>query len=111
MQSLVIAANETLDRLQELNDEARLSGCQYAENEAEYRKALRLEILAARNNGMPVSIISDICRGIPYVADLKFKRDCSEAVYKASQEAININKLRLRTINDQIAREYACSPR
>ncbi len=39
------------------------SGCQYAENEAEYRKALRIAILNERQKGTPVTIIGDVCRG------------------------------------------------
>lgn len=83
------------------------SGCQYAENEAEYRKALRIAILSERERGTPVTIISDICRGREDIADAKERRDCSEAIYKASQEAINVYKLRLRMVNDEIARAWA----
>lgn len=106
MQDLVAEVYEVLDRLDELVKEYEFSGCQFAENEAEYRKALRIEELKERNKGLPVSLIGDVCRGKPHIAELKLKRDSSEAVYKATQEAINVNKLRLRTINDMIAREY-----
>lgn len=83
------------------------SGVKLAENEAEYRKALRIEILEARSEGTPVSIISDVCRGIDYIADLKQARDNAEAIYKASQEAINVYKLRLRMVEADIARIWA----
>ncbi len=32
------------------------------------------------------------------------RRDCSEAIYKASQEAINVIKLRIRMVDAQITR-------
>lgn len=82
------------------------SGQQLAENEAEYRKQLRIEILAERRRGTPVTIIGDLVRGMPYIAELRQKRDCSEAIYKASQEAINVYKLRLRMIDAQMTREW-----
>lgn len=87
-------------------DAMRRAGCQLAENEAEYRMALRRLILAERDRGTPVTVISDICRGDPGIADLRRARDCSEALYRASQEAINVLKLRVRVVDAQIAREW-----
>ena len=72
------------------------SGCQLAENEAEYRKMLRIAILEERDKGTPVTIISDICRGTPEIAKLRFERDCAEVVYKSTMEAINGYKLQCR---------------
>lgn len=82
------------------------SGCQLAENEAEYRKRLRVAILEERDKGTPVTIISDVCRGRDDIAELKRLRDCSEAIYKASQEAVNVLKLRIRVVNEEINREW-----
>ncbi len=85
----------------------RESGCQLAENEAEYRKALRIAILSERDKATPVTIIGDVCRGREDIAELKRARDCSEAIYKASGEAINVYKIRLRMLNDQISRVWS----
>lgn len=82
----------------------RQSGIQLAENEAEYRKKLRIEILHERDKGTPVTIIGDVCRGKDEIADLKRARDAAEAIYKSSQEAINVYKLRLRFIKDEMPR-------
>ena len=84
----------------------RQACCQYAENEAEYRKSLRLAILDERQRGTPVTIIGDLCRGREDIAELKASRDRSEALYKASQEAINVYKLRMRMLNDEIGRVW-----
>lgn len=92
-----------------LNEELatyRRSGVKYAENEANYRKALRIEILNERSKGTPVTIISDICRGVEHIADLKQARDNAEAIYKASQEAINVYKLRLRMVDAELSRVW-----
>ncbi|MED1953963.1 hypothetical protein [Brevibacillus centrosporus] len=57
----------------------------FAEAEREYRKALSIEIVKLRTDGMPVSIISDVARG--NVADLKFKRDLAEGQYRSCMES------------------------
>lgn len=90
----------------ELVDKLRVTGCQYAENEARYRMELRKEILEERSNGTPVTVIGDICRGREDIARMKQSRDCSEALYKAAQEAINVDKLRTRVLEAQMDREY-----
>lgn len=106
MQELYAQLDElTGDLMREL-ETCKTSGCQYAENEAEYRKALRIEILNERENRTPVTIISDVCRGKAEIAALKQRRDCSEAIYKASQEAINVYKLRIRMLDAQITRTW-----
>ena len=91
---------ELEERLMQEIEAYEKSGCQLAKNEAEYRKALE------RANKTPVSIVSDICRGKPEIAELKLNRDCSEAVYSASKEAIHAIKLRLRILDEEITREW-----
>lgn len=106
MQDLFGQLDDLTDLLMEELETCRTSGCQYAENEAEYRKALRIAILEERERGTPATITSDLCRGRPDIAEKKRLRDCSEAIYKASQEAINVYKLRIRTLDAQITRVW-----
>lgn len=98
---------ELQDRLEQEIGKLRDAGCQLARNEAAYRIALRSMILDERASGTPVTVISDICRGEPSIADLKLKRDTAEALHDASREAINAIKLRIRVVNDQIGREWS----
>ena len=84
----------------------RKNGTAYAQAEKDYKIKLREEVLKARDEGMAIGVIDKTCYGIPSVADLRFKRDVCEAVYKANQEAINSIKLQLRLIANQIQREY-----
>ena len=84
MQALTEELDELTDRLEAELKTCKESGCQYAENEAEYRKALRIAILNERQKGTPVTIIGDVCRGQEQIAEAKRRRDCSEAIYKAS---------------------------
>ena len=55
---------------------------------------------------MAIGMIDKTCYGIPSIAELRFKRDSAEAVYKANQEAINSTKLQIRILESQIEREY-----
>ena len=108
MQDLYAERMQLFDRLMDELQALRNSGSQYAENEAENRKALRVAILEERSKGTPVTVISDLCRGREDIAELKQRRDCSEALYKASQEAINVFKLKIRTVDEDMKRTTAC---
>lgn len=86
--------------------ELRKSGTAYAEAEKAYKIKLRETALRLRSQDMAVGMISMTVYGIPEVAELRFKRDCCEAVYKANVEAINAIKLEIRIINEQLSREW-----
>ena len=109
MQDLFQEITELARSLNAELDASKAAGCQFAENERSYRVALRTAILKERAKGTPVTIIGDICRGKPDIAELKMLRDSSEAIYKASCEAINVYKLRIRIIDAQINREWHSS--
>ena len=86
--------------------ELRKSGTAYAEAERAYKVKLRETALRLRSQDMAVGMISMTVYGVPEVAELRFKRDCCEAVYKANVEAINAIKLEIRIINEQLSREW-----
>jgi len=85
--------------------ELRKSGTAYAEAERAYKVKLRETALRLRSQDMAVGMINMTVYGVPEVAELRFKRDCCEAVYKANVEAINAIKLEIRIINEQLSRE------
>lgn len=88
--------------LQQLGNRGRA----YAQAERDYRVALRQEILKERDKGTPVTIISDVCRGDRGIAGLRFNRDVAETAYEAAKEACNVYKIEIRTLEEQIAREW-----
>lgn len=106
MQDLLAERAAIIDELKSETEIMRSSGCQLARNESEYRKAVRVETLKERMEGTPVTIISDLVRGIPEVARLKEVSKCSEAMYKSSQEKINVLKIRLRIVEEDVNREW-----
>jgi hypothetical protein len=81
-------------------------GREHAQKEQDYRIALAEKILIERDKGMPVTIISDVCRGDRTIARLKFERDVAEVVYKSALEAINVLKLQVKVLDEQIGREW-----
>lgn len=81
-------------------------GRAHANAEQVYRIALAQKILEEREKNVPVTIISDICRGDKAIAKLKFERDCAEVIYSAALEAIQTYKLAIRMLDAQIGREW-----
>jgi len=88
--------------VRQLRENAR----KYAQAEKEYRIILRKECLKLRNEGYPVGVIEKVCYGIESVANARYKRDIAEEVLNANKEAINVIKLQLRLIDNQIQREW-----
>ena len=77
-----------------------------AEAEQNYRTILRQVCLKLRDEGMPVGMIDKVCYGDPKVSDARLKRDIADAMYKTAQENINLIKLQIRTLDNQIGREW-----
>ena len=105
-QDLMSALQNSINLLNAAQREYRARGVAEAQAEKDYRIALSKKMLIERDNGMPVSIISDVCRGSEEVAELKFKRDCAKANYESVQEAVNVYKLKIKVLENQIDREW-----
>ena len=84
----------------------RKTGAEYAEAERDYKVLLSQESLRLKDSGMAVTLIDKVVYGVRKVADARFRRDVAEATYKANQESINVLKLQIRIIDNQIAREW-----
>lgn len=81
-------------------------GVEYAKREKEYRVLVKQETLKAQTTGTPATLIRDIVRGSENVANAKLERDKADALYKAAQESVNINKLTAKILEEQIKREW-----
>lgn len=109
MNDLVTEIKDRCRLLDVAVSESKKRGQKYAEAEQAYRVALAKAILSARDNGTPVTIISDVCRGSAEIAKLRFDRDCAKVVYKSAQEAINSMKLQIRLLDNQLEREWGAA--
>lgn len=84
----------------------RANGIKWAEAERAYRIAKSKEELRLRSEGVPVTLIPDIVKGLEEVADLDFNRNIALVTYKANVEALLVKKLELKTLESELEREY-----
>ena len=105
-QDLMLAMQTNINLLNAAQRDIGSRGRTWAAAEREYRVAFAKKMLQERDSGTPVTIISDICRGSQEIAELKFKRDCAEVVYKSALEAVNGYKLQIKVLENQIDREW-----
>ena len=85
----------------------RTTGRNYAKAYTDYRVALAKELLVLKNEGYAITLAGDIARGKPEIAKLKFEEISTEAIYKANLESINVSKLEIKIIQEQINKEYS----
>lgn len=99
-----------IEKKSKLLDEAisRLAenGVDLAEKEKEYKIALNQKALQLRAEDMPVTLINQVIYGYDDIALLRLARDIAQVKYNANQEFINVLKLEIRILENQIAREY-----
>ena len=82
-------------------------GIELANAERDYKITLRQEALKLRaEKGMPVTLIQQVVYGVPEVANKRFKRDVAESMRDTSREYINTLKLQIRTLSEQLSREW-----
>ena len=82
------------------------NGRALAEKEKEYKIALNQKALQLRAEDMPVTLINQVIYGYEDIALLRLARDTAQVKYNANQEFINVLKLEIRILENQIAREY-----
>lgn len=101
--------NELKQKSDELTSSLRLlreHGQKFAQAEHDYKVALSSEALKLRDGGMAIGMIDKVIYGLPEIARLRLKRDIAEVMYQSNQEHINVTKLQLKLLDNQIAREW-----
>ena len=78
----------------------------YGEAYAKYRIELAKELVLLKDSGMAVTLAYDVARGKPEIARLKYNEICKEGIYKANLESINVAKLQVKILQNQIDKEY-----
>ena len=84
----------------------RKTGSDYAKAYTDYRVALAKELVKLKEEGYAITLAGDIARGKPDIAHLKFEEISKEAIYKANMESINVLKLQIKIIQEQLNKEY-----
>lgn len=106
MQDLINELNLHRGNLNLAIKELKARGQAKAEAERDYRVALAKEILRLRTEGIPVTIINDLCRGEETIARLKMERDIADSLYESALQAIYNYKLNIDIIQNQINAIY-----
>lgn len=91
--------DEAISRLAE-------NGIDLAQKEKEYKIALNKKALELRAEDMPVTLINQVIYGYDDIALLRLARDTAQVKYNTNLEYINVIKLQLRIIENQIEREF-----
>lgn len=81
-------------------------GREYAKAYRDYRVLLAQELLKLKADGMPVTLAADIARGKDEIAEAKQNEIVTESLYKSCQEAINVYKMQMKILQEQITKEY-----
>lgn len=81
-------------------------GVDYCKANKEYHIEKTKEILKLKKEGMPITLIPQMIKGLENVAELDFKRNATEVFYKACLEVINVKKLEIKVIEKQIERDW-----
>jgi len=100
---------ELIDKNNDLSTSIKLlrnHGTKLAEAEMKYKILLSETVLRLRAEGMAVTLINLVVYGDRQVAELRLKRDIAKTMYDANQEHINVTKLQIRIIENQLQREY-----
>ena len=83
----------------------RERGEAYAVTERDYRVALAKKMLELKTQGMSVTLIHDLSRGDEEVSNKKLQRDIALSALESLKEAINVMKLQLRILREEITED------
>lgn len=98
--------SKKIEQLEVCVKKLRQTGTDLADSERNYKIALCKQALKLRDDGLAVTMIDKVVYGIREIADLRFKRDVAESIYKSNLEAINSLKLQIRILHEQNKQDY-----
>jgi len=78
----------------------------YAKAQSDYRIMLAEKVLKLEDEGRPVTNLQIIARGDKQVAAAKSREIMTEALYKATLERVNVQKLQIKLLSEQLNREW-----
>lgn len=73
---------------------------EFAEAERAYRKALSIEIMTLKADGLQATLIPDVARG--NCSDLKYERDLAEGLYKSALESSKVLQTELSGLQSML---------
>lgn len=106
MQDLMGEMNRLKSDLHASMKRLRMNGEALAKKENAYQVKKAQAVLVMKSQGCTITEIGLTIKGQPEVSDALFERDMAKVMYEANQEHINVVKLELRVVENQIAREW-----
>ena len=98
---------ELRSRLDRFIKEYRELGAEHARRDREYYTAKAAKTLELRDQGMPVTVISQVVKGLSPVAEARERMLVSETMARAALEAVMSTKLQIKLVDSQLQREYS----
>lgn len=98
--------NEINDLLSKAVNSLRKRGYDRANAERDYKVKRAQMTLKLRAEGIPATLIHDLCVGDKAVADAKFDFDVKEIDYNNCIQAVNAYKLQIRILAEQIKQDW-----
>ncbi len=86
--------------------EFRVLGSKYAQAEHDYKIELSKKVLELRADGQAVTLIQLLAYGDREVAKKRLERDIALTTFEACKEAINVKKLKIKVLQNQVEKEY-----
>lgn len=106
MQDLLTELQKIRHDLKQSMRDLRQNGEALAEKEHDYQVIKAQTILLMKDQGCTITEINMSIKGQPRVSEAMFERDKAKVMYDANMEHINVTKLELRIIENQISREW-----
>lgn len=107
MQDLMEEMKRMKDELHRSMKMLRQNGEALARKEHDYQVIKAQEWRRLKADGWTSTDLQSTIKGQPLVSDAMFERDTARVMYEANQEHINVVKLELRVLENQIAREWS----
>ena len=107
MQDLMEEMKRMKDELHRSMKMLRQNGETLATKEHDYQLIKAQTWRRLKAEGWTSTDLNATIKGQPEVAEAMFDRDTARAMYEANQEHINVVKLELRVLENQIAREWS----
>lgn len=106
MDNPVVRLESLIKEYNEKIDESIDFGIKKAEAENVYRKALSLYLAEKVLAGNKVTVLGDMARGEPEIADLRLERDKYTVLYEATQERIFALRTEIRITETNLKLDY-----
>ena len=106
MQDLMTELNRMKDELHKSMKQLRQHGEELAEKEHDYQVIKAQTWLSLKESGCTSTELANTIKGQPRVAEAMLERDIAKSMYEANQEHINVVKLEMKVLENQISREW-----